>query len=112
MEFDWTISVPVVISLATLIFAWLRTRRADVDERFTAGIKRMAALELRIQHAEQLLELSPGKEDIHRVELLVSEMAGDLKAMAASQRSGNDLMRRLEKVVTRHEEHLLDGAKK
>lgn len=118
LEFDWTVSISLLISLFAMGFAWFKGRRKDLDEKFHGvaaelkdGSDRMTDLERRIARAEQSLETIPGKDELHRVELAIRDMAGDIKAMTASQRSANDMLRRLDTVVTRHEDHLLDTKK-
>ncbi|MEM9788442.1 MAG: DUF2730 family protein [Pseudomonadota bacterium] len=109
LQLDTTIGMSLVFSIGTMIFAWFRTRRADVDERFKKGADRMDEMSDRITRLEQRIEALPARDDVHKLEIAMAEMAGEMKAMAASQRSTNDLMRRIETVVTRHEDHLLKG---
>lgn len=106
-EFDLTVSISLLVSLAAMVIAWFRTRKQDVEAKFKVGSKRMDGLDRRIAKAEQEIAAMPGKDDLHEVKIALAEMAGEMKAMAASQRSTNDLLRRLETVVGRHEDHLL-----
>ena len=110
-EFDPTITISLVMSIVVMAFTWFRTRRQDVDERFKAGSDRMRALEARTASIEQSIDSMPGKDEMHRIELHLSDMAGEMKVLAASQRGTNDILRRLENVVSRHEDHLLDKGK-
>jgi len=105
-EFDWTLSISFLFSLAAMVFAFFRTRHKNVDERFEKQSHRIDGLEIRLSRNEQILEDMPTKDDLHRLELALSAMAGELKAMAASQRSTNDFLRRIETTVSRHEDHL------
>lgn len=118
LQFDWTVSVSLLISVVAMAVAFFKGRRKDLDEKFDGvniGLRiasdRMTDLERRIARAEQSIESMPGKDELHRVELAIRDMAGDIKAMTASQRSANDMLRRLDTVVTRHEDHLLDTKK-
>lgn len=67
---------------------------------------------LRLGALEQALADTPGRKDMHDLHLALSEMRGDLKEMRATMRGNNEVMRRLETIVSRHEDHLLDGASK
>lgn len=49
--------------------------------------------------------------DPHQLHLTVKDMQGDLKTMNAVMEGNNKIMGRLELIVGRHENHLLDGAK-
>lgn len=110
--FDPTITVSLVMSVAVMVFTWFRTRRQDVDERFKAGSDRMRALEGRTAALEQTVDSMPGKDELHRIELHMERMTGEMKAMSASQRGTNDILRRLESIVSRHEDHLLENGKR
>jgi len=102
----------LVLSSISLIYTWFATRRKDVDKRFADGAKRMDGHDLDIQALQQTVSSLPAKEDVHRMELAMSEVSGELKAIGAHIASQRDVMRRLETVVTRHEDHLLAGSQK
>lgn len=109
--FDPTITISVVMSVFVMLFTWFRTRRQDVDERFKAGSDRMRAMESSIASLQQTVDSLPGKDEMHRIDLHMERMAGEMKAMATSQRGTNDILRRLESIVSRHEDHLLGSGK-
>lgn len=67
---------------------------------------------LRLSSIEQALADSPGRKDMHDLHIALADMRGDLKEMRATMRGNNDVMKRLETIVSRHEDHLLDGAKR
>lgn len=110
--FDWTVTIPVILSVATLVFAWFRTRRQDVDARFHAGSERMDRHERRIQTLEERVAAAPGTQELHRIELQMAEMSGVMGRMEAVMEGNAKIMQRLELIVSRHEDHLLDGAKR
>lgn len=110
-EFDPTVTVNFVLSAVVIFFTWFKTRRKDVDERFHSGSKRMDGHDGRIAKLEQLVDAMPGKDHLHRLEMALSEMSGDLKAMRATMRAQAEATARIENVVGRHEDHLLDGGK-
>jgi uncharacterized protein DUF2730 len=110
-EFDMTVTLSLILSFGTLVFAWFRTRKKDVDERFHTGSKRMDELDRRTSKLEQTVDTMPGKDHLHRLELSLSDISGDLKAIRATMRAQAEAMVRIESVVGRHEEHLLDGGK-
>lgn len=67
---------------------------------------------IRLSSIEQELADNPGRKDMHELHIALSEMRGDLKEMRATMRGNNEVMRRLETIVSRHEDHLLEGAKR
>ncbi|KPD10878.1 DUF2730 family protein [Phaeobacter sp. 11ANDIMAR09] len=102
----------LLLSIGAIIFTWFATRRKDVDLRFDVGSKRMDQHDLEIQALQQTVAALPAKEDMHRMELAMSDVSGELKAIGAHMAGQRDVMRRIENVVTRHEEHLLSGSPK
>jgi hypothetical protein len=97
------------VAVAAVVYTWFATRRSDVDARFKAGSDRMNRLELRVQTTEQTLATMPEKDDIHSLQLLLSEMGGELKAMRASMRAIADSQTRLEHISSRHEDYLREN---
>ena len=83
-----------------------------------ANSKRIDALELSttnlkadLEKLEQTVSAMPGKDEIHQVRLTLVEMAGKMDVISAHMSGQKDVMKRLETIVTRHEEHLLGGSK-
>ena len=83
------------------------TWRKDIERRFQEGSKRMDRHDLRLQALEQTVQGMPGKDDMHRLELQLSEIAGDMKGMSATMLGMSQSMARTEKIVGRHDEHLM-----
>lgn len=82
---------------------------------FSSGPKRNAGaisgLEARVSRLEQTVMALPGREQLHQLQLNLVEIGGELKEMRAIMDGNNKLMTRLETIVVRHEEHMLDNAK-
>lgn len=119
MEWDFKVTLPFLFAVATMIYTWWKTRDQNtasqfkaVDERFKTGSERMDRHDSRLASIEQTLRGLPVKEDMHKLQLAMSEMKGEMKAMAAAMTGSNSLMERLESVVERHESHLLEGNRK
>jgi len=108
-DFDPTVTLPLLVSVAAMAFAWFRTRRHDVDERFDAGRKKMTDLEQRMSAAEMSLLALPGKDDMHQLQLMLTEMAGDMKATRATMRALGESVARQEGIVSRHEDHMREN---
>lgn len=118
-EFDLTITVSVIMVAIMGVFTWFRTRRHDIDERFDKvtqsfkdGSKRMDRHDLRISGVEQTLKTMPGKDDMHQLQLQLAEVVGSMRELRAVMDGNANVMGRIETIVSRHEEHLLDGSKK
>lgn len=111
------------LSFCAMLVAVLRTRRQVLNERFegierdmktaiAAGSSRIDRHELRLQSMEQTVRGLPGREDLHGLQLEMARIGGSLQTMQAVMEGNSQIMRRLEAIVTRHEEHLLDGGKR
>ncbi len=104
--------VLAALNILNIIYTWWRTRDQNVETRFRAGSDRMDRLDGRMASVEQTLRALPGKDDLHELQMSIERLNGDLKTMAAVMEGNNKIMGRLETIVGRHEDHLLDGAKK
>jgi len=98
--------ISFVFSIGAIVLAWFLTRRKDVDSQFKKGSDRMDGLELRIQKTEQTVDVMPAKDDMHKLEVLLAEMGGDMKAMRATMRGMAESQVRTETAVSRHEDYL------
>ncbi|MEP1522087.1 MULTISPECIES: DUF2730 family protein [Ascidiaceihabitans] len=107
----WTKVFSLALSVGAMVFAWFATRSKHVDGQFKAGSKRMTEIETRVSAVEQQMNAMPSQQDFHRLELTLSEIGGDIKAMRAERGATNEAIARIERVVSRHEDHLLDGSK-
>lgn len=100
--------LPILISVGAIFTAIIRTRQGQVDERFKQGSDRMDRHESRLQALEQTVGGLPSKEDVHRIQLSIAEMSGSLNRMEAVMEGNAKIMLRLETIVSRHEDHLLN----
>lgn len=112
VEFDTTITPSLIFSIVALVLAWWRTRRSAVDELFRSGRKRMEDLELRLQKVEQTILSMPSRDEMHQIQIAIERQTGALNAMGATMEGISKVMERLETIVSRHEDHLLNGAGK
>ncbi|MCW8843357.1 MAG: DUF2730 domain-containing protein [Rhodobacteraceae bacterium] len=119
IPFDPTISVSVLLSVGTIIFTIFKTRARALDDRFDVlnerlkdGSKRMDRHDGRLGAIEQTVQSLPAQSDMHNLQLRLAEMSGDLKAINASMEGNGKIMERLETIVSRHEDHLLEGGRK
>lgn len=115
MTFDIDISLKILsflLSLGAIFYAFFANRRKDVDHRFGEGTRRMDRHEKRLQAMEQTVSSMPGKDDMHNLQLEAVKQTGALAEMRAVMEGNQKIMIRLEAIVSRHEEHLLDGARK
>ena len=124
---EWLSVVAILLSIGTAIGTWFVTRRKGVDaridavetrldertdanrERIDGSERRQDRMDTRLVHLEQTVSDMPSREDIHKVELQLSGMTGSLSRIEAVMAGNNEIMKRLETIVSRHEDHLLNG---
>ena len=67
--------------------------------------------EARILVTEQKISALPDKDDMHKLQIELTRMVGTLGQMQAVMEGNANIMERLENIVSRHEDFLLDGGK-
>jgi len=92
------------LSISAIVYAFFATRRKDVDARLDRHENRITAVE----HSVQVM---PNKDDVHALQLEMVKQTGSLNEMRAVMEGNSKIMQRLEAIVTRHEEHLMEGRK-
>lgn len=111
-SFDSTITISLVFSILVFLFAWYRTRDDKLTARLKNGSDRMDRQEARINQLEQSVTTLPNKDDLHALQLEMVRQTGSLAEMSASFQGSVKIMERLEAIVSRHEDHLLERGKK
>lgn len=115
MTFDLNTMLKVAsfaLSVGAIIYAFFANRQKETEARFKEGSKRMDRHEGRISSLEQTIQSMPGKDDMHKLQIELVKQTGSLNEMRAVMEGNSNIMARLEIIVSRHEDHLLDGGKK
>ena len=107
--------VSVVIAAAAFWFSIRSARRSDLDKRFdevsgkvATNSEDIANLRGRTATVEQTLDQLPGKSELHKLELGIAQMSGELSKMAAVLDGQREILNRIDSTVTRHDDHLLE----
>jgi hypothetical protein len=82
----------------------LKTRVASQHEALMA---RLGAHGERLGNVEQALRAIPAKEELHELEIAMTRLQGEMATMSEAMRGQNEIMKRVESLVARHEDHLL-----
>ena len=96
----------VILPLIVGIYTFFATRQKQNNARFDVAEERIGKVEGRVGALEQTIGAMPGKEDTHKLEMMLTEMAGDMKAMRATMKGMSESQHRTEDIVGRHEDHL------
>lgn len=106
---DLTVTMMVVVTVLLATVGWVRAGRRAVEGRLAALGGRADGQEARIAAVEQAMGALPGQDHIHAVQLSLADMRGELREIRALMQGNGAVMQRLEAIVTRHEEHLLEA---
>lgn len=124
---DPTISMSFILAVITMVFTWWRTSRdkaegrvKDLEADFNGRMKDVADVlggqNQRIVSLEREIESMPSANEMHEIKLGLERMRGELSqqlaAIGATLNGQAEIVRRLEQIVSRHEDHLLGGGRK
>jgi hypothetical protein len=107
--FDLTVTLGVIVAVVAAIVGWVRAGRRDIDDRIAGLAARADGQAGRIAAVEHIIGGLPGLDQVHTVQLSLADMRGELREIRALMQGNVQVMQRLEAIVTRHEEHLLEG---
>lgn len=75
-EFDFTVTMGVIVTVVLAIVGWVRTGRKTVDDKIDGVTGRLDRHENRISLVEQTLTGLPAKDDIHDLRLALEGLRG------------------------------------
>lgn len=120
---DWAGALALLLAVGTSIWTIMAgpsksnaarieavARHSDLAE--VALGKRLDAHDLRLGGLEQSLRTMPSKDHLHELHIGMEALKGALLELRAVVEGSNRIMTRVEAIVARHDEHLLDGSKK
>lgn len=115
----WIAGLSTLANFANMAWSIFSGPTRKLTERLAKTEARLLEVERKAErHSNQITSLSqtvggmPGHQALHQLELTLASMGGDLREMRAVMEGNAKVMARLEMVVTRHEDHLLDGGKR
>lgn len=84
-ELDFTVTLPFIFSILSLVFVWWRTRDRNLDTRFDGVEQRFKEVagrldrhEHRLASVEHTLRDMPQRKDVYDLHLLLVEMRGQI----------------------------------
>lgn len=100
----WLKIIVSALSVGAITFSWLTSRSAANTKQLQTLHERDEQQEKRIQRLESDIAHLPDKETVHRIELSVEQMRGDIHGM----REG---FKAVERTAVRIDEYFMDRAK-
>lgn len=107
----WITVATFLSALLSGIYTFFATRQKDTEKRFKESDTKIDAVVKRVDKLENSVEALPSKEDFHKLDVALARMTGDIRSLGVMLEGQGEIMTRLERVVTRHEDHLLEGRK-
>lgn len=108
--------VALAISAGAFAMSLIAIRRKAVDreiaqtaEALTKQDARIAVVERQVGSIQQTVDHLPGKSEIHQLEITLTRISGQMDTMSEAMSGQREIMARLEAIVSRHEDHLLEG---
>lgn len=108
----WAAGLMTIISLASTIWTIFSGPSRKNSARLDDHGKRLDGHDLRLIQVEQSQQALPSSSDMHQLELAMERLKGELQTMTAIMKGQSDIMQRLETIVSRHENHLLEGGQR
>lgn len=108
----WLSFLAAALAVGTTIWNIVNSGSKRNAERLSGHGQRLIDHDQRITALEQAHNSMPTKDDMHSLHLGIAEMRGDMRELRAVLAASGEVMGRLDRVVTRHEDFLLEGAKR
>jgi hypothetical protein len=103
----WVAALSTLISCCSLLWTIFSGPARRNASKLDVHGTRLDAHELRLGAIDQTLRAIPAKEELHELELAMTRLQGEMKTMSEAMRGQAEIMKRVEALVGRHEDHLL-----
>ena len=108
----WVIALSQLLTFGLTIWNMMASGSRSNAKTLVEHNDRFNRHEGRLSSIEQTLLGMPDARELHALHLGMSELRGELQVTRAVMEGNSHLMERLEAIVGRHEEHLLQGGKR
>ena len=108
----WALALSTLINFGTVIWNIFSGPSKKNGARLDAMATVLTALEQRITASEQTQRALPSKDDIHELELSMERLKGERKTLSQVMAGQSAITERMESILNRHEDHLLQSGRK
>lgn len=108
----WVIALSQLLTFGLTVWNLITSASRVNARRLDDHSARLDEHGMRISGLEQGQKTMPTKDNMHELELAMERLKGQLNTVSQAMSGHAQIMERLEDVVARHENHLLDGARK
>lgn len=108
----WALALSTLINFGTVIWNIFSGPSKKNGARLDAMAVTMTAVEARVATIEQAHRALPSKDDIHELELSMERLKGEMKTLSQVMSGQAQITERMEAILNRHEDHLLQSGRK
>jgi hypothetical protein len=98
-------ALALLLNLGLTLYGLFSSGAKANARRLDGHSESIRTLDQRVTSMEQSMRAMPAKDDVHALQLSMTELRGDVVLL-------REIIARLENVLGRHEDHLLDGGKR
>ena len=104
---NWMQLVTTVLAVLAFSVSIYSTRRRDIDKRLRSIETQVDQADRRLVAIETELQARPAQKDLHALQVAVTEIGGELKAVRAAIEGHVKLVERLDTILERQENFLM-----
>lgn len=108
----WAVALSTLINFGTVVWNIFSGPSKKNGARLDAMASTLLSLEQRVSAGEQLQRTLPSKDDIHKLELSMERLKGEMKTLSQILAGQAQITERMEAILNRHEDHLLQSGRK
>ena len=104
---NWLQMITTGIALLAFLISINSARRRDIDKRLGSIEKQVDEADRRLVAVETELKARPAQKDMHDLQIVVTEIGGEIKAVRAAFEGHVKLLERLDVILERQEQFLM-----
>jgi phage-related tail protein len=108
----WVVALNMLLTFALTIWNLMASGSRANAKRLDAHGEQLQQHDTRITAVEQRQESLPSLQNMHTLQLAIVRLEGEIKSVSQVMAGNVAIMERLERVVARHDAHLLEAGKR
>ncbi len=108
----WALALSTLINFGTVIWNIFSGPSKQNGIRLDAMAATMTSVQERVAAIELTQRALPSKDDIHELEMSMERLKGEMGTLGQAMKAHADNASRVEAILTRHEDHLLQSGRK
>lgn len=105
----WALALTTLVNFLTNVWNIFSGPSKRNAATLAEHAKLLSDMQTQLQSVQLKQASQPTTESIHQLELAMEQMRGEMKSVAVQMKGQTEIMERLEAIVGRHDNHLLQG---